>query len=368
MSYETTLIDYIQMVERNANLRPLILGGVSGGDGGNGGPPGGFVGYLPQWRIAYDSTEAATLATISGGSILDNLNHIRYMITTISGGGGGIGTETDPIFTASEAFLFESGDKSKLDAIEANANNYVLPVATVSVLGGIKVGTGLEIVAEVLNVTISGGTSSSDYFNPNSFVLGAYDDHFNSGSLDGSWTILNPSTMTVDTNTTIPHCVTFVDCPPDATEILRGIIKTLPATGDWQITTRALFPPKSDYNVKIGIFVTANLDGSGLLECVDVQNFAAIDTYNETSTFTDKDTFSATYGLWYEGGTYLRLKWVSGTLYYQRSVDGGIWDTISSNVLGYTPLFGGLYIDNNDLTSPFANHSCAFDWFKVDIL
>ena len=36
-------------------------------------------------------------------------------------------------------------DKSKLDGIENNANNYILPNATVSVLGGVKIGSGLNI-------------------------------------------------------------------------------------------------------------------------------------------------------------------------------------------------------------------------------
>jgi hypothetical protein len=222
----------------------------------------------------------------------------------------------------------------------------------------------ITVVYGFLGIGISGG--GSNYFNPDSFTLGMYDDHFNAGSLDGSWTILNPSTMTVDT-TTIPHCVTFVDCPTNVSEILRGIIKTLPASGDWQITTKALAPPKSDYQVRIGIFVTANLDGSGLLECINVyQDNAADDTcYNETTTFTDKDTYSTSYNTPKQGGTYLRLKWVGGTLYYQRSLDGGIWDTITANVLGYTPLYGGLYIDNYNTTGPYSG---AFDWFKVDIL
>ena len=40
--------------------------------------------------------------------------------------GNKIETETDPIFTASEAANFAAGDKSKLDGIENNANNYTL--------------------------------------------------------------------------------------------------------------------------------------------------------------------------------------------------------------------------------------------------
>ena len=40
---------------------------------------------------------------------------------------------------------FTNGDKTKLDGIEANANNYSLPTASSSTLGGIKVGTNLSI-------------------------------------------------------------------------------------------------------------------------------------------------------------------------------------------------------------------------------
>ena len=99
MSYETILIDYINTLERNNTVRPLILGGTSAINGGEGGPPGGFIGYLPQWKVAYDLTEAATLVTVaSGESLLDNLNHIRYRIgyleTTLS---GGVGIEEAPI-------------------------------------------------------------------------------------------------------------------------------------------------------------------------------------------------------------------------------------------------------------------------------
>jgi hypothetical protein len=45
----------------------------------------------------------------------------------LSNDSGFLTTETDPIFTASEAASFASGDKSKLDNIEANANKYTHP-------------------------------------------------------------------------------------------------------------------------------------------------------------------------------------------------------------------------------------------------
>jgi hypothetical protein len=223
MSYETNLIDYINSMERSFQVRPVILGGVTASGGGEGGPPGGFIGTLPQTKVSYDLSEISSMdIPASGESLLDNLNHIRYRINTIEGVAfsgavpieeapnngnlygrknkawseiiipsagisdapidgcvygrkdgrwyevvisGGMVTETDPIFTASEAYEFIEGDKEKLDGIEVNANLYVLPKASVSVLGGIKVGYGIDIETDgTLNVVISGGSGGPPGF------------------------------------------------------------------------------------------------------------------------------------------------------------------------------------------------------------
>ena len=51
-----------------------------------------------------------------------------------------------------------AADKAKLDGIDANANNYVLPAATASTIGGVKPGTGCEVTGDgTLNVTVTGG-------------------------------------------------------------------------------------------------------------------------------------------------------------------------------------------------------------------
>src|SRR3989304_5413016 len=89
--YERQFFEYLSYIQSYMSARPLNLGGVSGPGGGSGGPPGGLIGYLPQTRVAYDSTEAATLATpVSGASLLDNLNHIRYRLVQVEGGGSGV--------------------------------------------------------------------------------------------------------------------------------------------------------------------------------------------------------------------------------------------------------------------------------------
>ena len=65
--------------------------------------------------------------------------------------------------TASEAGLMSSEDKTKLDGL----NNYVLPEATTDVLGGVKVGAGLQIQDGKLTTS----TESRTFANPE--VIGA---------------------------------------------------------------------------------------------------------------------------------------------------------------------------------------------------
>lgn len=84
--YEATIIEFVNQAFRGVRAMPLILGGITDSGGGTGGPPGGFVGQLPQTRVAYDTDEFATDETpVSGMSILDNLNHIRKNVEDISG-------------------------------------------------------------------------------------------------------------------------------------------------------------------------------------------------------------------------------------------------------------------------------------------
>lgn len=78
----TDLYDNIaDALEYNFNklrIEKLWLGGGPGAHGGSGVRPGGFYGQLIQPYVAYDTTEDATLT--GSGSLLDNLNHIRYRL------------------------------------------------------------------------------------------------------------------------------------------------------------------------------------------------------------------------------------------------------------------------------------------------
>lgn len=68
--------------------------------------------------------------------------------------------------TTSENGFMSAVDKTKLDGIAANANNYSLPTASASTLGGIKVGTNLSIdgngVLSATDTTYEAATTTTD--------------------------------------------------------------------------------------------------------------------------------------------------------------------------------------------------------------
>lgn len=147
MSYETELIDYINRLDRSIRLmrnNPLLLGGVSASGGGAGGPSGGFIGLLPQTRIAYDTTEAADDTTpASGTTLLHNLNHIRYdidMIEEIIAGAGDLMYEDDAPFDS--------------DTYGRNNGNWVIVSGSGTSEGHIIQDDGVPFIAEpALNFT-----------------------------------------------------------------------------------------------------------------------------------------------------------------------------------------------------------------------
>lgn len=86
--FDRTILDLIEGSARNFKALPLNLGAVAGSGGGIGSPPGGYIGWLPQTRVAYDEEELATLDTSISGSLLDNLNHIRYRLGQVEASSG----------------------------------------------------------------------------------------------------------------------------------------------------------------------------------------------------------------------------------------------------------------------------------------
>ena len=69
-SFDYTYYEHLQALKRQLKAQPLNLGAVVTGSGA---PPGGFIGYLPQERVAHDTEEAEVYAVVGSGNLKDNL-------------------------------------------------------------------------------------------------------------------------------------------------------------------------------------------------------------------------------------------------------------------------------------------------------
>lgn len=92
----------------------------------------------------------------SGTMYHDQLQHLDYPdqhpIAAIVGLQSALnGKASTALVTTSASGLMSATDKAKLDGIAAGANNYVLPIASASVLGGVRVGSRLSIASGVLS-------------------------------------------------------------------------------------------------------------------------------------------------------------------------------------------------------------------------
>ncbi len=121
MQYEINTFNYFDTLVRFIKAQPINLAGIAAPSGGQGGGPG-YIGYLPQTRVAYDQTEAATQDTALSGSLLDNLNHIRYTVTTLSGiAAGGVIIKDDGVIVASGVTVLDFINDFAIDEITPNS-------------------------------------------------------------------------------------------------------------------------------------------------------------------------------------------------------------------------------------------------------
>lgn len=135
--YERVIIDLIESTNRNIKALPINLGGLSGTNGGVGAPPGGYIQWLPQVRVAYDETEAAFSGiTISGPTLLDNLNHIRYRLAVLESGGSIIVTD----------------DNNALSYLDTTEIHFSGAGVTVTDLGGGEVRVAISAVGSGLDI------------------------------------------------------------------------------------------------------------------------------------------------------------------------------------------------------------------------
>ena len=158
MQYEMNTFNYFDTLVRFLRAQPINLAGITAPSGGQGGGAG-YIGYLPQTRVAYDQTEAATQDTAISGSLLDNLNHIRYQITTLSGiAAGGVIVKDDGIVVASGVTVLDF--LNDFEVLEPENNQVTIALVAAS---GIVSLSGVH--NEDLSGQISGDTTHFDTTN-----------------------------------------------------------------------------------------------------------------------------------------------------------------------------------------------------------
>lgn len=118
---------------------------------------------IPQSSITPDLSAYATqqwvldkkyLTSVPVTSVVGQTGNITaaQVATALTDAGYKLTDTTYELATTTSNGLMSATDKTKLDGIAENANNYTLPTASSSTKGGIKVGATLSISGEVLNL------------------------------------------------------------------------------------------------------------------------------------------------------------------------------------------------------------------------
>jgi len=262
-------------------------------------------GELSSVNTTYGLVTQSVAGLMSGGDktkldgIDTNANNYSLPAATASTRGGikvganlsvdvdGILTPSIPTATQSVEGLLSSTDKTKLDGIDTNANNYSLPTASSSVLGGIKIGTNLSIDGNGVvssadttyadaTTTVAGLMSTSD-----KTKLDGIDTNANNYSLPtASASVLGGikigTNLSIDVNGVVDSTdTTYVD----ATQSVAGLMSTSDKTKLDGIDTNAnnySLPTASGATlggIKVGTDLT--IDQNGVLS---VQGGFALET------------------------------------------------------------------------------------------
>ena len=143
-----------------------------------------FTGTIASSLPKATATELGFLKTSGANLSLDGNNAFNKTDTSYSAS------------TTSASGLFSSSDKSKLDGVADNANNYTLPVASSSVVGGLKLGSGLQESSGVVS-------HGSDILNVYTDEVASSQSATNLGSLSfkhksAGFTAFNPSNISYE--------------------------------------------------------------------------------------------------------------------------------------------------------------------------
>lgn len=153
--------------------------------------------------------------------------------------------------SSSSSGLMSASDKQKLDGIASGANNYTLPTASSSTLGGIKIGNGLTINGGVVSVSNSSSGSLNvvmeDSSNSHYVYSVDYDSDSNTLTFNKSAIGISEVTNLQSTINSINSSITSLgDDKIDNVEVLEnGFVSSAQISGSTLILTKTM-PTQSD--------------------------------------------------------------------------------------------------------------------------
>lgn len=141
------------------------------------------------WAVPPDTNTTYTLSSFGITATAAELNYCDGVTSNIQTqlNGKAASNHSHSSASSSDAGFMSAADKSKLDGIAAGANNYSLPTASASTLGGVKVGSGLTISDGILSASTGDTTwystkTAGQFYKaddaPNSTNIGKYDGYF----------------------------------------------------------------------------------------------------------------------------------------------------------------------------------------------
>lgn len=137
-------------------------------------------------NTTYGAATSSTLGLVKTGSNITNssgtISITKDNVTSALGYTPPTTNTTYGVATTSANGLMSSTDKSKLDGIAANANNYSLPDATSSVKGGVKVGSNITVSSGTISLTKANVTNALGYTPPTTDTNTHYTTHAKVGA------------------------------------------------------------------------------------------------------------------------------------------------------------------------------------------
>ena len=386
MTYERQFFQYLENLKRRIYAQPLNLGGVSSSGGGVGGPPGGFLGKLPQSKVTFDKLEEGRSGTVaSGASLLDNLNHIRRRLTNVEASGAFASSfqlQEDDVVIASgvqtinfegNVSLVDEGSKKVTVTVSGGGISGIsileddLPIATgVTTINFEGDVTTVDEGGDTVTVTISGGgggTADGSFWSTDAAPTSpsVYDDEFDDESFNTSlWTEFDIPTGLGQTENA--YGLEFTG--HSTGHVLQGIYQVVPSGAGFTIATKVSWLAGQLNDCKAGLIVlddSENLSTSDLGVHFHYRGSAGAGVQSEY--YTAYDTFDTAYDnlvsdKW-ATTMYLRMVCTETEWYFGWSLDGIGWMDRVIQARPFAPDAVGLCLKMNT-----TDNLPIFHWFR----